>query len=285
MRFGVLILPDAVWQEARRRWVTAERLGFDHAWTYDHLTWRSLRDSPWFGAVPTLAAAAAVTSRIRLGTMVTSPNFRDPVPLAKDLMTLDDISDGRITAGIGAGGDGFDATATRVRAWTSRERTERFEEFVMLLDRLLAEPAVSHRGRYYVANEARSIPGCRQQPRLPFAIAATGRRSFALAARHGAAWVASDSRGAGPELIGRLEEVCSAEGRDPATIDRIVVVGHRERPLASVEAFRDVAGRYSESGFTDLVIHWPRPTEPFVGDEATLERIAADVLTGGPPAA
>jgi alkanesulfonate monooxygenase SsuD/methylene tetrahydromethanopterin reductase-like flavin-dependent oxidoreductase (luciferase family) len=284
MRFGVLILPDAVWRETRRRWVTAERLGFDHAWTYDHLTWRSLRDNPWFGAVPTLAAAAAVTSRIRLGTMVTSPNFRDPVPLAKDLMTLDDISDGRITAGIGAGGDGFDATATRATAWTPRERTERFEEFVMLLDRLLTEPAVSYRGRYYVANEARSIPGCRQQPRLPFAIAATGRRSFALAARHGAAWVASDSRGAGSELVDRLEEVCSAEGRDPTTIDRIVVVGHRERPLASVEAFRDVAGRYVESGFTDLVIHWPRPTEPFAGDEATLERIAADVLTGGPPA-
>jgi alkanesulfonate monooxygenase SsuD/methylene tetrahydromethanopterin reductase-like flavin-dependent oxidoreductase (luciferase family) len=285
MRFGVLILPDAAWPETRRRWVTAERLGFDHAWTYDHLTWRSLRDNPWFGAVPTLAAAAAVTSRIRLGTMVTSPNFRDPVPLAKDLMTLDGISDGRITAGIGAGSDGFDATATRVRAWTPRERTERFEEFVMLLDRLLTEPAVSYRGRYYIANEARSIPGCRQQPRLPFAIAATGRRSFALAARHGAAWIASDSRGAGPELIGRLEEVCSAEGRDPTTIDRIVVVGHRERPLASVEAFRDVAGRYVESGFTDLVIHWPRRTEPFAGDEATLERIAADVLTGGPPAA
>ena len=205
MRFGVLIVPDATWLEARPRWQAAERLGFDHAWTYDHLTWRSLRDGPWFGAIPTLTAAATATSRIRLGTMVTSPNFRDPVPLAKELMTLDDISDGRITAGIGAGGDGFDATATRGNAWTRGERTARFEEFVAMLDRLLTEPAVSYQGRYYLANETRSIPGCRQQPRLPFAIAATGRRSLAVAARHGAAWVASDSRGAGSELVGRLE--------------------------------------------------------------------------------
>jgi alkanesulfonate monooxygenase SsuD/methylene tetrahydromethanopterin reductase-like flavin-dependent oxidoreductase (luciferase family) len=280
MRYGVLILPDAAWRHARRRWQDAERLGFDHAWTYDHLTWRSLRDGPWFGAIPTLTAAATVTSRIRLGTQVTSPNFRHPVTLAKELMTLDDISDGRITVGIGAGGDGFDATATRDDAWARRERTERFEEFVAMLDRLLTEPAVSHHGRYYVANEARAIPGCRQQPRMPFAIAATGRRSLAVAARFGAAWVGSDSRGAGPELVKRLEEACSAAGRDPATIDRIVVVGHRERPLASVEAFRDVAGRYAEAGFTDLVAHWPRAGEPFAGDEAVLERIAEEVLRG-----
>ena len=278
MRFGVLILPDAPWRQARRRWQAAERLGFDHAWTYDHLTWRSLRDGPWFGAIPTLTAAATVTSRIRLGTMVTSPTFREPVPLAKELMTLDDISDGRITAGIGAGGDGFDATATRNNAWSRRERTERFEEFVEQLDRLLTEPAASVHGRYYVANDARAIPGCRQKPRLPFAIAATGSRSLRVAARHGAAWVSSDSRGAGLELVKRLEEACAAEGRDPATIDRIVLVGHQERPLASVEAFRDVAGRYAESGFTDLVAHWPRPDEPFAGDEAVLERIGADVL-------
>jgi alkanesulfonate monooxygenase SsuD/methylene tetrahydromethanopterin reductase-like flavin-dependent oxidoreductase (luciferase family) len=284
MRFGVLILPDAAWRDARRRWQEAERLGFDHAWTYDHLTWREQRDSPWFGAIPMLTAAAVVTSRIRLGTMVASPNFRHPVPLAKELMTLDDISDGRITAGIGAGGKGFDATATRKSAWTQRERRERFEEFVAMLDRLLTDPATSFQGGYYVANDARSIPGCRQLPRLPFAIAATDSRSLRVAARHGAAWIATDSRGAGPELVGRLEEACTAEGRDPASIERIVLVGHRERPLTSVEAFRDVAGRYAEAGFTDLVIHWPRQHEPFAGDEALLERIAADVLEGKSPA-
>ena len=70
---------------------------------------RSFRDRPWFGAVPTLAAAAAATTHLRLGPLVTSPNFRHPVTLAKDLMSLDDISAGRLIVGIGAGGIGFDA--------------------------------------------------------------------------------------------------------------------------------------------------------------------------------
>src|SRR6266542_143397 len=143
MRFGVLILPDASWNVAVERWQSAERMGFDHAWTYDHLTWRSLRNDPWFAAMPTLVAAALATSRIRIGTLVASAMFRHPVTLAKELMTLDDISDGRVTAGIGAGGDGFDATALRAVAWSKRERTERFEEFVAMLDQLLTEPTTS----------------------------------------------------------------------------------------------------------------------------------------------
>ena len=86
MRLGVCILPDLRWPEQRRLWQRAEELGFDHAWTYDHLAWRSLRNEPWFGAVPTLTAAALATSRIRIGPLVASPNYRHPVPFAKELI-------------------------------------------------------------------------------------------------------------------------------------------------------------------------------------------------------
>ena len=60
MRLGVVILPEHPWATARDIWRRAEDLGFDHAWTYDHLAWRSLRDTTWFGAIPTLTAAAGV---------------------------------------------------------------------------------------------------------------------------------------------------------------------------------------------------------------------------------
>ena len=86
-------------------WRRAQELGFDHAWTYDHLVWGGLPDAPWFGTVPTLTAAAMVTSTIRLGTFVTSPNYRHPVTFMRDLLALDDISGGRLVCGIGAGGD------------------------------------------------------------------------------------------------------------------------------------------------------------------------------------
>src|SRR4029450_6687092 len=279
VRVGVLILPEERWSTARDRWRTAEELGFHHAWTYDHLTWRTFRDKIWFGALPTLAAAAATTSRLRLGTLVASPNFRHPIPFAKELMTLDDISNGRMTVGLGAGTDGFDALALGNQPWLPRERGDRFEEFVALLDRLLKDSATTYEGRFYSAHEARGVPGCVQEPRLPFALAASGPRSMRLAARYGDTWVTVDSRGAGPEQIRRLDEICIETGRDPTSLRRLVLLGFRERPLASIEAFRDVLGRHSELGFTDLGGHGPRIDEPFCGDRAVLEQIAADVLT------
>lgn len=125
LRLSTVILPYRRWHEGgRSTWTRAEQLGFHTAYTYDHLSWRSFRDGPWFGAVPTLTAAASVTERLRLGTLVTSPNFRHPVTLAKELISLDDISGGRITLGIGAGGTGFDATALGQEPWTPRERAE-----------------------------------------------------------------------------------------------------------------------------------------------------------------
>src|SRR5436309_15441027 len=98
MRIGVLILPELPWSTAQSLWRRAEELGFDHAWTYDHLAWRSLRDAPWFGAMPTLAAAAVVTTRMRLGTLVASSNFRHPVSFAKEIITLDDCVRGSFHA-------------------------------------------------------------------------------------------------------------------------------------------------------------------------------------------
>jgi alkanesulfonate monooxygenase SsuD/methylene tetrahydromethanopterin reductase-like flavin-dependent oxidoreductase (luciferase family) len=279
MRYGVVILPENRWSVMRERWCAAETLGFDHVWTYDHLTWRMFRDEAWFGAIPTLTAAALATSTIRLGTLVASPNFRHPVPFAKELMTLDDIAGGRLSLGIGAGGEGWDATALGHPAWSARERADRFEEFVTLLDRLLTEPATNHAGRFYSADEARALPGCVQTPRIPFAIAAGGPRGMRLAARLATTWVTVDGREANRAQIERLDAICDEVGRPRDEIERLVLIGFSKSPFDSVEAFRDTAGRYAEAGFTDMVVHWPRATEPFKSDPAIFERIAVDVLS------
>jgi alkanesulfonate monooxygenase SsuD/methylene tetrahydromethanopterin reductase-like flavin-dependent oxidoreductase (luciferase family) len=286
MRFGVVILPEHRWPVARRLWQRAEELGFAHAWTYDHLAWRSLRDGPWFGALPTLTAAALATTRIRLGTLVASPNFRHPVPLAKEVMTLDDLSNGRFTLGIGAGGPGWDASILGQAPLSPAERAERFEEFVVLSDLLLREHRVSFAGRVFRAEEARGYPGCVQQPRVPFAVAATGPRGVRLAARFGQAWVTTgDPRRpemldapAGAAVVGAqlalLTEACEAAGRDPKDIDRMVLTGPTLDPgLSSAESFRDTVGRYEELGITDLVVHWPRPSPPYEGEVARFEAI------------
>ena len=287
MRVGVVILPEHPRSRAKELWQRAEALGFDHAWTYDHLSWRSLRDDPWHGAVPTLAAAAVVTERLRLGTLVASPNFRHPVPTARELITLDDLSAGRFTFGIGAGGFGWDATTLGRVPWDQKERADRFEEFVVLSDLLLRQPVTTYEGRYYSAFEARSAPGCVQGPRLPFVIAAGGSRGMRIAVEHGQAWVTVGTRdregGAAPVEEGvatvaaqldALDEACARAGRDPATLDRMVLTGlNLESGLGSADQFEDALGRYAALGVTDYVVHWPRPTAPYQGDEAAFEAI------------
>ena len=286
MRFGLTILPEHRWADAAPLWRRAEELGFDHAWTYDHLVWGGLPDAPWFGTVPTLTAAAMVTTTIRLGTFVTSPNYRHPVTFMRDLLALDDISGGRFTIGIGAGGD-IDNSILGEPALTPRERFERLSEFTELLDRLLTQDHVCHVGAHFSAVDARTLPGPVQQPRIPFVMAANGPRSLRLAVEYGAGWVTT-----GPQaetldqwwaalavLGGRLDETLAAAGRESATLERHLNLDSSPVfALESVGVFEDMVGRAAELGFTDLITHWPRPDGPYAGDVAILEKVASDVI-------
>jgi len=289
MRVGIVILPDQRWSVAGQRWRRAEEMGFDHAWTYDHLGWRDLVDGPWFDAVPTLTAAATVTSRIRLGTLVASPNFRHPVHFARELTALDDISGGRVLLGVGAGGVGFDGAVLGRGPLTPRQRADRFTEFVELLDLLLREERVTWQGEWYSAVDGRSTPGCVQRPRLPFVVAANGPRTLRLAARYGQGWVTTGSggdhdhdswwRGVG-ELCDRFDEALEQAGRDRAEVARYLSVDAWGYALASVDAFAEALGRATELGFTDVITHWPRESSWYAGDEAVLEAVAAQLLAG-----
>jgi alkanesulfonate monooxygenase SsuD/methylene tetrahydromethanopterin reductase-like flavin-dependent oxidoreductase (luciferase family) len=291
MEVGVLVLPADPWPSAVAHVRRLEALGFDHLWTYDHLSWRRYRDRDWHAAIPWLTGMAAATSRMRVGTMVATPNFRHPVTLAKEAVTLDHVSAGRFTLGLGAGGVGFDSSVLGREVLPARDRVARFAEFVELLDRLLSGPNTSHRGRYYTAEEAQVIPRSVQRPHLPLAVAAGGPVTLGVAARHGDAWItygdtsgrdrsAKGTEAAVREQAARLDDECAAIGRHPASLRRIYLIGNTdERPLTSVAAFTDFAGRYSALGFTDLVFHHPRPGDPVWNEPAEIvEQIAADVL-------
>jgi alkanesulfonate monooxygenase SsuD/methylene tetrahydromethanopterin reductase-like flavin-dependent oxidoreductase (luciferase family) len=289
IRVGVLALPTDPWPQTVARARHLEELGYSSLWTYDHLSWRRYRERPWFAAIPWLTGLAGATSRIRLGTMVASPNFRHPVTLAKEAMTLDHVSGGRFTLGVGAGGVGFDATVLGGSVLAPAERAARLAEFVEVLDALLRQPSTSHRGEHYTVDEAMMLPGCVQQPRLPLAVAAAGPKTLALAARFADAWITvagpADRPGAGlaevRRQIDQLAERCAAVGRDPASIDRILLIGEPSddrvgRPLASVGAFTEFAGRYEELGFGEIVFHHPRPDDPvWTDDPAIVDAIAA----------
>ena len=280
MRIGITILPELPWAEAAPRWRAAEDLGFDHAWTYDHLVWAGLPDSPWYGALPTLTAAATVTSRLRLGTFVSSPNYRHPYLFVRDLLALDDVSGGRVLCGLGTGGD-IDS-AILGEQLTVRERVDRFHEFVAVLDRLLREDHVDHAGEHYRTVDARTRPGPVQQPRIPFVIAANGPRSLRLAARHGQGWVTYGAGGETVEewwsgvagLCARLDDVEAQAGRE-APLDRYLSLdGGPVFSLGSVGLFEEMVGRAAGLGFTDVVTHWPRAEGVYAGSEGVLHEVA-----------
>ncbi|WP_460390870.1 LLM class flavin-dependent oxidoreductase [Actinophytocola sediminis] len=284
MRVGIVILPEYRWLLAEPKWRAAESYGFDHAWTYDHLGWRNLVDGPWFDAVPTLTAAAMVTRRIGLGTLVASPNFRQPVPFARSLLALDDVSNGRMILGVGAGVVGrYDNEVQGFAPLTPAAQADRFAEFVEQLDSLLTNERTTLRGEYFSSVEARSAPGCVRHPRLPFVVAATGPRAMRLAARFGQGWVTSwhtdgDLERWWADVAGLSRKFDDVLG-DGAPVDRYLNLDSAPVfSLSSVEYFRDAMGRAGELGFTDVVCHWPREDSPYAGRLAMLERVATEIL-------
>jgi len=296
MRFGIIILPQDPWPIARRKWQSAEGLGFDHAWTYDHLSWRSLADQPWHATIPTLTAAAAATETIKLGTFVTSPNFRHPVAFAKDVATVDEIAGGRFILGIGSGGVGFDASVLGQPQYSPRERHGRYSEFVELLDTLLrfeteggvdAPSGIDYSGEWFTSQQARMVGAPAQRPRMPFVLAANGPKGLDLVSEFGQGWVTTGPEGAeGDEwwsavatLSGRLDDAAEAAGRNPKSIDRYLSLDFAgQYSLESVGAFDDLVGRAAELGFTDVLSHWPRADGIYAGNEDVLFEVAANSM-------
>jgi alkanesulfonate monooxygenase SsuD/methylene tetrahydromethanopterin reductase-like flavin-dependent oxidoreductase (luciferase family) len=291
IKVGVALLPE-VDPAQDRRWSRVEEYGFAHGWSLDHLAWRAFADSTWHATVPTLAAAALTTSRLSLGTFVASPNFRHPVPFAKELMTLDVMSAGRLMIGVGAGGPGFDAAVLGGRPLTGRQRADRFEEFVTLLDLLLRQPSTTWSGNWFSAVEARTIPGPKQRPRPPLVIAGNGPRGIRLALGTGDGWATNgvaEPPGAGEggeewwagvaDAARRLGDAAGPEGV-PDGFRRVLDMAFAMGAPRSLEQMRDQLGRAAALGFTDTVIAWPRDEGPLHGSESVLAELGALLVDG-----
>src|SRR5947208_807940 len=138
LRFVVGVLPNVSWDVLMQRCKYIEELGFDMLGTGDHFVDWSNPTSPWFEAWTFLAAMARETTRIRLAIYVTQIPLRNPAMLARQVLTCDHISNGRVEVGLGTGLR-LDPACEMIGIpnWSTRERVARFPEYVEIVDRLL----------------------------------------------------------------------------------------------------------------------------------------------------
>ncbi len=218
---GAMMGKTARWADLLAIASRAEALGFDSLWVPDHLLvrWQEQTRGIW-ECWSLLAALAAVTHRVELGSLVTCTSFRNPALLAKMAETIDEISGGRLIVGLGAGWDGPEHRAFDIK---TDHRVDRFEEALQIIVPLLRTGQVDFAGKYYQARD------CEIRPRGPrpggpqILIGAKGPRMLGLAATYADLWNAEGPIQRPEEISSRQaagNAACAAIGRDPATLGR-----------------------------------------------------------------
>jgi alkanesulfonate monooxygenase SsuD/methylene tetrahydromethanopterin reductase-like flavin-dependent oxidoreductase (luciferase family) len=267
MRLGVVVPQLRPWRQLAQDFRLMEELGYEAAYVYDHLT-HPTAVGQWLGeAFSTLAAAAGVTERIELGTLVASATLHSPVSLARRAATVQDVSDGRLVLGLGAGAP-FCAMADRGEKVTIPEMAGRFADVLVGMRAVFAGATEwTGRTRSYAGLETLPLPDGTAVPYV--LVAAHGPKALALAAEHGDGW----NTYGGPyaarateqhywkvlaEQTARFTDACERVGRDPAEPRRSLLLGFGTvRPTQSVAAYEDAIGRATELGFDELVVYGP----------------------------
>ncbi|HWT23959.1 MAG TPA: TIGR03560 family F420-dependent LLM class oxidoreductase [Solirubrobacteraceae bacterium] len=302
MRFAVMIegQEDVTWEDWRALAATCERLPYEALFRSDH--YLSVMGEQRRGALDawgTVCGLAAVTSTLRLGTLVSPATFRHPSLLAKLAVTADHISGGRIDVGIGTGWSEVEHRAYGFAFPDMRTRMDRLAEQLEIISRSWTEGTFSFRGEHWTIEGLDALPKPVQQPRIPLLMGGgAGPRSAALAAR----W-ADEYNVVGPppdeaaDRRRRLEEACEKAGRDPATLrfslmipfvvgaDEAALAASRERYAA--EGHGDMSrwlagtpeqlvarlGEYADAGVERVMLQHLRHR-----DDEPLELIAAEVV-------
>jgi alkanesulfonate monooxygenase SsuD/methylene tetrahydromethanopterin reductase-like flavin-dependent oxidoreductase (luciferase family) len=256
MRFGIDVAQQRMgWDELVVRVRLGEDLGFDGAWGFDHF-------QPVYGEGPgncfegmtTLAALAGVTTRVRLGLLVTGVTYRHPSVLAAQAVTIDHASRGRLELALGSAWFEPEHRALGIPFPPTGERSDLLEDTVEVATRLMSGERVSYDGRHVQLRDAQLLPTPVQRPHPPIWIGGAGRRrTLPIAARFADVWHAFGSPASLREPSARLDRLAEGEGRDPRTITRAASLSLS----GSLDGVRRAAEEWREAGWGYLVCSWP----------------------------
>jgi alkanesulfonate monooxygenase SsuD/methylene tetrahydromethanopterin reductase-like flavin-dependent oxidoreductase (luciferase family) len=290
LRFQVLCLPNVPWDILRERFVRLEQLGIEVGALPDHFVDWTNPPSPWFESWTALTGLAAATTSIRIASCVTQIPFRNPAMFARQALTLDHISHGRLEIGLGTGlVDDPSYAMIGTEDWEPKERVARLVEYVEIVDRLLRDAVTSFDGAFYRVDGAIMNPRPVQTPRPPLTVGALGPVMMRHAARRADIWSSlsfresfDDQADETRRRVDLMTGICDELGREPATLRRsYTMYDARARPRGgtydyyeSEDRFEAMVGRIIDLGIDEIVLYYP-PDERQV---PTFERIATDVL-------
>ena len=294
IKFGAVPNQSGVtWHDLLAVWEDLDRESdFDHLWLMDHFVTgfgtAFGADGPCLEGWTALAALAQVTSRVRIGILVTGNTYRHPAVLAKQATTVDHISGGRLELGIGAAWHTYEHEAFGIPFHTTKERLDRLEEAVQVIKALWMDPLPTFTGRHYYLNQPPYNPPNVQEPHPPILIGGGGeKRTLRLVAKYADAANVSGSPEEVRHKFDVLEQHCTDVGRPYASIRRTMQIplfltdddAFRQRVLqgmstatgrteeevsrtlllGSVPEIKEQIAEYVEAGVQEFMLaQWPR---------------------------
>ncbi|MBY8986478.1 MAG: TIGR03560 family F420-dependent LLM class oxidoreductase [Candidatus Lokiarchaeota archaeon] len=264
MKFGAQLANySTTWEDTLSTIKVIESGPWHSLWFSDHflipLPGANLDHLPALESWSMITATAVVTNRLRLGILVTGNTYRNPALLAKMAATVDQISNGRLILGIGAGWYKREHEAFGWEFPDVRERCDRLEEAVELIKKLFtAEGSVDYNGRYYKLDKAHFAPACIQKPHVPIMVGGNGeKRTLRTLAKFGDICNIDFNNPGSPELFKHKLEVlechCEEIGRDPAEIEKTMLIPLRlesdEKKAAQIRKARGEWVLYGTASF------------------------------------
>jgi F420-dependent oxidoreductase-like protein len=277
LHFGIQTAQQHVsYQRLLEIWLEADREPLiEHAWIFDHfMPLTEPTDGPCYESWTMLAALAAKTERLRVGHLVTGVTYRNPAILARQAVTVDHISNGRLNLGIGAAWHEQEHRGYGLEFPSAGERVRRLDEACQIIRQLWTETTPTFEGRYYQLQQAHSEPKPLQKPFPPIFIAAGGDNMLKVVARHANVWCSTaftveDFR----EKNARLVQSCEAIGRDPGTLERLAGILINPADTDFRQA-RETAQSFIEAGANHIVLN----ITAFYQQEEVIPRLLREVI-------
>ncbi len=270
MRFGLDVAQQRMtWDEVVSRVQFAEDLGFDGAWGFDHFQPMYGQDlGETFEGMTTLAALAGMTSRIRLGLLVTGVTYRHPSVFAAQALTIDHVSHGRFELALGAAWFDKEHVELGIAFPSTPARFDLLEDALEIVTRLFSGDLVSYDGRVVSLRDARLRPLPVQQPHPPIWIGGNGpRRTLPLVARYADVWHSWGTPNSLREAGERLDLLAARAGRDPSSIMRASSLS-----LDDLDTAHKHAAKWRDAGYGYLICGWPE------AGRSQIEKFVRDVL-------